>query len=243
MNPDLHKAINHSEFSLYYQPISELATGKVVAVEALVRFKRRPAEDLLSKLEQSGQIVPFGEWVLHEACKQAAAWKEQGIRVSVNISPKQLNDPGFVPFVKRMLSECELSGAEIAFEITEKTPAHDIEKIIELLHELQGLGIRILIDDFGTGFSSLQYLTQLPLDSIKIARTFVKNCLHDEDNAIIVRTIINMAENLDLRVVAEGVETREQKEFLQRLNCDYIQGNYVHEAAPAEVITSWLREA
>jgi diguanylate cyclase (GGDEF)-like protein/PAS domain S-box-containing protein len=229
---DLRRAIERRELELHYQPQLDLASGAVCAVEALLRWNH-PRKGLVAPnafiplAEETGLIVPVGEWVLMEACRQVAQWQREGVgplRVAVNISARQLLRPGLDGVVRHALAESGLPPHCLELEITESSVMHDPQHAQGVLQSLRELGVLLSIDDFGTGYSSLAYLKRLPLDRLKIDRSFIGGIPQDGDDAAIVETIIVMTHKLGLRVIAEGVETREQRAQLLAQNCDEVQG-------------------
>jgi len=229
---DLRRAIERRELELHYQPQLDLASGAVCAVEALLRWKH-PRKGLvlpnafIPLAEETGLIVSLGEWVLVEACRQVAQWHRDGmgpLRVAVNISVRQLRRPGLDAVVRRALAESGLPPGCLELEITESSVMHDPQHAQGVLQALRELGVLLSIDDFGTGYSSLAYLKRLPLDRLKIDRSFIGGIPQDGDDAAIVETIILMTHKLGLRVIAEGVETREQRAQLLSQGCDEVQG-------------------
>jgi EAL domain-containing protein (putative c-di-GMP-specific phosphodiesterase class I) len=195
--------------------------------------------------EDSGLILPIGLWVLSEACRQIKAWHNAGhtgIRISVNLSTRQFRQTDLIENITRILAETEVDGRFLGIEITESLMIQDRETVIATLNSMKALGIRTSIDDFGTGYSSLSYLQQLPVDQVKIDKSFIQNVLTDPNDAAIAKAIVAMGQSLHLEVVAEGVETIEQVEFLRSLSCDKVQGNYFFEPVPAKLICEFLAE-
>ncbi|MFJ7828378.1 EAL domain-containing protein [Psychrobacillus sp. NPDC096623] len=229
---DLYKAIEHDEFLLHYQPKINLKTGDILGVEALIRWNH-PERGMISPAtfipisEETELIIPIGEWVLYTACKQNKAWQQKGLKtvMAVNLSARQFTQSNFVNLVATILKETGLKPQYLELEITESMTA-DIERTISTLQQLKQLGIRISIDDFGTGFSSLNYLKQFPIDTLKIDQSFVRELYNNPNDETIVKTIISMAHNLNLNVVAEGIETKEQLVFLQQHLCNEGQGYF-----------------
>jgi diguanylate cyclase (GGDEF)-like protein len=230
----LRQALEARQFILYYQPQIDLKTGKVTGVEALLRWQD-PGMGLVSPqifmpiVEESGLILPIGEWVLRAACLQNKQWQDQGlspITVAVNLSARQLRQPNLTAMIAKILNETGLDPHYLELEITETTAVQDVELTKTVLEEIQRMGIKLSMDDFGTGYSSLSYLQQLPLDSLKIDRSFITDLGSNPKDAQIVRAIISMAHGLKLNVIAEGVETVEQLQFLQGLNCQEGQGYF-----------------
>jgi diguanylate cyclase (GGDEF)-like protein/PAS domain S-box-containing protein len=241
MEMDLHKAIERQEFILHYQPKINLKTGKVIGAEALIRWNHPergmiPPSQFIPIAEETGLIIPIGEWVLQEACKQQKKWMEQGFSnmvICVNLSARQFSQCQIVKTVKKVLEQTGLEPQYLELEITESMTM-DIERTIVTLQELKKLGLLISIDDFGTGFSSLNYLKQFPVDTLKIDQSFVRELYNQTNDETIVKTIISMAHTLQLNVVAEGIETREQLVFLQQHLCDTAQGYFFSEPLPAK---------
>lgn len=230
----LHRAIDDGEFYLVYQPKMSIDGISVVGMEALVRWQR-PGEGIISPdkfipvAEENGTIIKLGAYVLREACRQNKVWHDAGLpklAVAVNLSARQLRDNEFVPTLMQVLEETGLEPAYLELELTESVLMGDTSDTVCKLLRLRELGISISVDDFGTGYSSLSYLKHLPINSIKVDRSFVRDIVNDPDDAAIVDAIVAMAHSLKLNVVAEGVETREQLEFLRQRNCQNAQGYY-----------------
>jgi diguanylate cyclase (GGDEF)-like protein len=249
LEADLRRAIERGEFEVHYQPQLDLVHGRVTGVEALIRW-RHPELGLISPeqfiylLEETGLILPVGEWVLREACTQKRVWKDAGVsvaRLSVNLSARQLNDPGLVATVSRILEETALEPADLELEITEGM-IEDAEQAQKILHGLSGMGVTLAIDDFGMGYSSLAHLKRFPIDTLKIDRTFMRDVTSDVDDAAIAKAIIAMAHSLKLKVIAEGVETKEQLDFLTRESCDEFQGFLYSQAIPGRDLAALLRQ-
>jgi diguanylate cyclase (GGDEF)-like protein/PAS domain S-box-containing protein len=236
----LRRALERNEFVVHYQPQMDLASGRVTGVEALIRWRSPEAgligpNDFIPVLEETGLIVPVGEWVLREACTQNKRWKEAGLsvpRIAVNLSGRQLNDPSLVSTVGRVLKDTGLDPASLELEITEGM-IENADEAVKILHGLSSMGVRLAIDDFGTGYSSLSYLKSFPINTLKIDQTFVRDVTTDADDAAIAKAIIAMAHSLKLNVIAEGVETREQLDFLSSEACDEIQGFLFGRPLPA----------
>ena len=248
LEQELRKAIDLEQFFLVYQPIMNIRTNTVVGFEALVRWSKdattevQPA-DFIPMAENTGLILPMGQWILSSACRQAKAWVEAGyadITVAVNFSAKQFLQQELAAQVRSVLSETGLDPRNLKVEITESTAAHELERTIETMNHLTQMGLQISIDDFGTDYSSLKYLQRYPLDTLKIDRSFVKDIPKDEKDMAITRTIISLAKNLQLKIIAEGVETKEQLEFLRAEGCEQIQGYYFSRPLHAEAATKYL---
>lgn len=247
---DLRRALERQEFVVYYQPQVSLHTGQIVGVEALVRWQHPdrgiiPPMEFIPLAEETGLIVPLGDWVFRVACAQHRTWQEAGfppLRIAVNLSAHRFKQKGLIRDVVRILQETGLDPGYLELELTESHLMENVESTISLLHELKALGIHLSIDDFGTGYSSLSYLKRFPIDTLKIDRSFVLDITHNPDDAAIALAIIAMAHSLGLKVTAEGVETKEQLEFLRAHQCDTMQGYYFSRPVPAEVITQLLQE-
>ena len=242
LESSLRRAIRNEEFLLHYQPRVSVDSLAITGVEALVRWQH-PQLGLISPsefiplAEDTGLIVPIGEWVLRTACLQARRWRDEGfapIPVAVNISARQFHDQDLSQTVITILEETGLSPKYLELELTESSIMQNAEFAAGMLTRLKNMGINISIDDFGTGFSSLASLKRLPIDALKIDQSFVREATTDTDDAALVMAIITLAHNLRLKVIAEGVETEEQLRFLQLLRCDEIQGNFFSRALPAE---------
>ncbi|HZX30756.1 MAG TPA: EAL domain-containing protein [Rhodocyclaceae bacterium] len=246
----LRKALERQQFELHYQPQVDVADGRVVGVEALVRW-RHPEKGLVPPLkfipvaEEMGLILPLGRWVIEEALTQMAAWRGAGLplpRVAVNLSAHQLQDGGLQEFITDQLERHGLDGKSLELEITESVAMQAPERTIAFLNTLRAQGIEVAIDDFGTGYSSLAYLKQLPLDRLKLDRSFVMDIEHDSNDATISAATISLAHSLRLAVVAEGVETEAQLRFLRDLDCDFAQGYLFSKPLPAAQCTAFLEE-
>jgi len=244
LETSLRHALERNEFRLHYQTQVDAATGAVVGVEALLRWQHpelgmvMPA-DFIPLLEETGLIVPVGEWVLQAACEQLRAWQAAGLRLrmAVNISPRQFHAPGLTTAVERILGACECRPESLELEITENAILQDVVATEDTFHALRMLGVNIAIDDFGTGYSSLSYLRRFPVDTLKIDRAFVRDVPGDADDSAIIAAIIALAQSLKLDVIAEGVETEAQREFLQLSGCRLMQGYMFSRPVPAAQLT------
>lgn len=248
LETNLHQALENGEFILHYQPQVETSTGQITGMEALLRWQKSdgsiiPPMEFIPALEDSGLIVSVGEWVLETACRDAKTLSEQAGRsfiLAVNISAKQFNRTDIVEHLEYILNETGLPPQSLRLELTESLLMGDSEATLERLHKLKDLGISLSIDDFGTGFSSLNYLKKLPISELKIDRGFVMNVTTNRSDAVIVNTIITMAQCLDLHVVAEGVETEEQKHFLEQQSCPTFQGFLFSKPLPIAQLTELI---
>ncbi len=236
----LRYALSNNEFLLQYQPKVDLASGRVIGAEALIRWHSAargmvPPAAFIPLAEESGLIIAIGEWVLRTACAQNMAWRRAGlpaIPISVNLSPRQLARDDIVELVAQVLQSCGLEPCYLELEITENVVMRDVDKSLATLIRLKELGVKISIDDFGTGYSSLNYLKRFPVDTLKIDRSFVNDIATDAGDAAIVKAVISLAHILNLNVVAEGVETQEQRRFLMENDCDQVQGYYFGRPMP-----------
>ncbi|WP_339465810.1 MULTISPECIES: putative bifunctional diguanylate cyclase/phosphodiesterase [unclassified Pseudomonas] len=239
---DLRAALEHSQFTLHYQPKFDAANGRPVGAEALLRWQH-PIHGLLMPdkfidlAEKTGVIIPIGEWVLNEACRQMREWYVLGYtdwRIAVNLSALQFCHGGLVQSVAKALATHHLPANSLTLEITETTAMSDADASMTVLQELSDMGVDLSIDDFGTGYSSLMYLKRLPANELKIDRGFVRDLEHDSDDAAIVSAIVALGQALGLRIVAEGVETGVQQDFLTKLGCDSLQGYLLGYPMPAD---------
>ncbi len=246
----LRRALERQEFVIHYQPQINTETGQIIGMEALVRWEHPergtvfPAE-FIPYAEETGLIVPIGEWVLRTACAQNKAWQDAGfppLRVTVNLSARQFQQKDLVETVDRILKETGLDPRWLELEITETVAMQDVEHTISTLRELRDLGVRIAIDDFGTGYSSFNYLKYFPNHTLKIDKSFVRDVTEGREDAAITKAIIALAQNLNLKVIAEGVETEEQLAFLKRQQCNEIQGYLFSRPLPAEEFTRMLEK-
>ncbi|MES9968041.1 MAG: EAL domain-containing protein, partial [Sedimenticola sp.] len=249
MESSLKTALDQNQFELYYQPKFSPKQGKIVGAEALIRW-HHPEQGMVMPdkfipiIERSGLIIPIGHWVLREACAMAARWKRLGLleqQVAVNVAGPQMLRSDLLETVKTVLEETGLDPSALELEITETFIMQQAENTIELLKELRAMGVSLAIDDFGTGYSSLAYLKQLPIDRLKIDRTFVTNILNDPDNRAIATAVIALGHNLGLKVTAEGIEDEEQARFLYALNCTEGQGYLYSPPVPADEFEKLLK--
>jgi diguanylate cyclase (GGDEF)-like protein len=246
---DLRRALEREEFCLHYQPIVDLVAGGLVGWEALVRWQHPdrglvPPDDFIHIAEETGLIVPLGQWVLEEACRQAGIWQDQTdgreLSMSVNLSGRQFQQPSLVNDVQRALAEAGLEPRALKLEITESVVMQDVDLASATLDALAALGVRVAIDDFGTGYSSLAYLKRFPIETLKIDRSFVSGIVDDPQDAAIVRSVIALADALNLTVTAEGIETSAQRMRLVELGCDLGQGYLFGRPLPADLTNALL---
>jgi diguanylate cyclase (GGDEF)-like protein len=236
----MREAIEREQFTLYYEPQVDVRSGQIVGAEALLRWRRSDhgivePSDFLARAEDNGLIVPINEWVLREACREAKSWSRLGyppLRVSVNLSPIQFRKQSVPLLVTRILAETGLEAWRLDLELTENIVMQDAEAVARDLQQLRDLGVKISIDDFGTGYSSLTYVKQFPVDRLKIDQCFIRALARDPNDAVIVRAIVSLAHSLELDVVAEGVETREQMQLLRFEGCHEMQGYYLAKPMP-----------
>lgn len=247
----LRRALERDELVLHYQPQIEACTGRIVGMEALVRWRHPqlgvlPPARFIRLAEENGLIVPLGDWVVRTACKAHREWQTRRIapaRIAVNLSPRQFLHAGLVKDTLRVLEQSGCRPSYLEFEITESMVMHDPAGAAAIIDELKASGVRIAMDDFGTGYSSLAHLKRFPIDTLKIDRSFISDLPGDPGNMAITDAIIAMARTLHLTVIAEGVETRPQFDFLRRLGCDEVQGFYFSEPVPFEQATVLLQDA
>ena len=250
---DLRSALDEDQLDLHYHPQFDLRTGQLIGAEVLLRWflpdnSRRggyfvsPAE-FIPVAEQSGLIVPIGEWVLRKACDQARKWQEQGIpafRIAVNISGVQFHKADIVALTSDVLKETKIDPKLLELEVTESVFMENMQTTIDILNQLHRLGVELAVDDFGTGYSSLSYLRQFPIDRLKIDQSFIRNALVNPDDRMITKTIINLGHSLNLKVIAEGVETNDHENFLKEEGCDEVQGFKYTKPIPADQFEEYV---
>ncbi|HTN93834.1 MAG TPA: bifunctional diguanylate cyclase/phosphodiesterase [Gallionella sp.] len=247
---DLQHAVENNELRLYYQPKVDAVDGRLLGMEALVRWMHPerglvlPTE-FIPVAEETGMIVAIGRWVLREACRQNAEWQRAGlrpVRIAVNLSARQLRSDNLLDDIDAVLSEANLPASSLELEITESMVMENPERVIKLLDRIRSRGIHLSLDDFGTGHSSLAYLKRFPIDTLKIDQAFIRETPANTDDVAIARTIVAMAKSLGLVTVAEGVETAEQHELLKNMGCDQVQGFYYSLPLPADDFKAYYRE-
>jgi diguanylate cyclase (GGDEF)-like protein/PAS domain S-box-containing protein len=246
----MRNAVDRGEFVLYYQPQIDLRSGEVIGAEALLRWQHpemgmvSPAR-FIGLAEETGLIIEIGQWALRHACNQHMAWQNAGLgrlRMAVNLSARQFSQPDLVESVAKALADSGMAPQDLELELTEGMVMADVESAIATLRDLKTLNVQLAIDDFGTGYSSLSYLKRFPIDVLKIDRSFVNDIAHSPDDATIVLSIVSLAHNLRLRVIAEGVETEAQLAYLQKHDCDEMQGFYFSRPLPAIEFAQLLSE-
>jgi diguanylate cyclase len=251
LESELHNALTLNQFELYYQPKVDTQTGEVRSAEALIRWVHptrgvvSPA-DFIPLAEECGLIGAIGGWVIREACRQARAWQNDGVpslRVSVNLSASQFRDSGLVDSIRRALDDADLQARYLEVELTESAVMSDPEQSIAILEHLSAMGVLVSVDDFGTGYSSMSYLRRFPIDKLKIDRVFIAEIVSRPEDASIVRAIVSLAHSLHLKVVAEGVETLAQLDFLKTADCDEYQGYHFSRPLPAADFERLIRES
>jgi diguanylate cyclase (GGDEF)-like protein len=245
----LRLALDKKELFLVYQPQMDIATGRITGLEALLRWQHPelglvPPDGFIRIAENSGLIVPIGEWVIRTACSQSRKWHDEGlpaVPIAVNVSAVQFRQEGFCELIKRVLQETGLAPQNLELELTESLLLSNADVMSSVFQELKAMGLKLAIDDFGTGYSSLSYLKQFPVGKLKIDRAFIRDVAVSADDAAITTAIISMAKSLNLKVIAEGVETEAQMSFLRAHQCDEIQGYYFSKPLAADQVADKLR--
>ena len=248
---ELRSALTAGELELFYQPKVDTQSGAVHSAEALIRWRHPqrglvPPGDFIPLAEECGLIADIGDWVVREACRQARTWQLEGLpllRIAVNLSPTQFRHGNLLAIMRKALDDADLDARYLEVELTENTVMSDAEGSVAILEKLSEMGVLVSVDDFGTGYSSMSYLRRFPVDKLKIDRAFISEIVSRPDDASIVRAIVSLAHSLRLKVVAEGVETLEQLEFLKSLGCDQYQGYYFSPAVPANDFAKLLRRS
>ena len=250
LTKELRYALQRNEFLVHYQPKMDIASGRINGMEALVRWQHPngslvPPDQFIPLAEETGLIVELGIWIMEQACLQTKQWQMEGLgnlRVSVNLSARQFQDENLVQTVWDLLAETNLDAGMLELEITETTVMQDIEQTIEKLWELRSLGVLLSIDDFGTGYSSMNYLKRLPCDILKIDRSFVMDITTDPSDRAVVEAIVSLSRHMKMKVVAEGVETKEQLAFLEKEHCHEVQGYYISRPLPAGEFSDFIKQ-
>jgi diguanylate cyclase (GGDEF)-like protein len=247
---ELRNGLTRGEFHIHYQPVLDLKNSKIVGAEALLRWQHPKRGllmpgDFIEHAEESGLILPLGEWAITHVCEQLARWHEQGLppfKVALNFSTLQFSHTESFQKLHASIQKHHLHSSQLEIEITESIAMQSLETTIPRLEQIKKMGVRVAIDDFGIGHSSLSYLKLLPIDTIKIDKSFVECCTSDKYDAAIIQAIIAMARSLDIRVVAEGVETKEQLRFLKKSRCQEVQGHYISHALPEQEFIKFMQE-
>ncbi|MGB5325083.1 MAG: EAL domain-containing protein [Pseudomonadales bacterium] len=248
MQKGLISGLENEEFKLYYQPLIDMHSGAVIGVESLIRWFHPeqgmvPPDQFISVAEESRLIIPIGSWVLREACRQQVAWEKRGLpplSVAVNLSGVQFGENNLVDLVEKIMTETGIKKSLLTLEITESTLMEDVNAVVARLHALNSLGLKLAIDDFGTGYSSLAYLKRFPIHHLKIDREFVNELPHNTHDVASARSIIKMAHELGVSVVAEGIENQSQLDFLKKSGCNFGQGYYFGKPMQADEFEQWF---
>ena len=249
LEKEMHHAILEEGFEVYYQPLIELSSGRIVGVEALLRWHHQEngimlPDEFLPLAEEVGLIIPIGEWLIHTVCSQLQAWQKADfpdLYAAINLSPRQVLQKNLVSTIARALKNRQISNHCLQIEITEQTMIKDVDRIANVLQELKSLGISVAIDDFGMGYSSLNFLKRFPIDMLKIDKSFIADVFTNPDDASIVQSVISLGHNMHMKIVAEGIETQSHLYFLKERNCDIGQGFYFSQPLGAKEMTKFLQ--
>lgn len=249
LKQELDYALENNQFELYFQPIYFTPEKKVAKVEVLIRWNHPELglvmpNSFIPLAEETGLIVPMGKWIIEQACQALGELNYQGydLGVAINLSPRQFNDKSLAPFIKDTLDEFKIDPSNIELEVTEGLLIYNFEAVLKQLDALKDVGIKLSVDDFGTGYSSLSYLKRLPVNTLKIDRSFIMDLADDINDKAIVSAVISMAHKLNLLVVAEGVEENNQFQFLKDNECDFIQGYLLCRPLPFELLCEKLAQ-
>jgi EAL domain-containing protein (putative c-di-GMP-specific phosphodiesterase class I) len=250
LEKDLRLALERDEFVLFFQPQMDSASGRICGAEALIRWNhpetgRISPTEFIPVAEETGLIIPIGEWVLRTTCRKIAAWRQQGMQpfpVAINLSLRQLLQPNFAQLVTSMMTEYSLLPNELELEFTESIMLSEAQIALDFMIDMRNLGIRLSIDDFGTGYSSLSFLNKMPVHKLKIDQSFIREIQTDQNDGAIVRSIIDLGHHFNLSVIAEGVETPEQMDYVKSLGCDEIQGYLFSRPLPDDEFEKFVYE-